>query len=292
MGIVSQFTENIAFDHVNVVPRPGTNRTCPAWADCFHFSGCRGEIAVDSCRFSGTQDDPINVHGTHLRIIEKTAPNQVQLRFMQPQTYGIAAFQAGDKVEFVNHRTLRDYADNTVAGLDRITDKDWLLTLARPVADFGTDDVVDNVSWYPNVTIRNCTVDTDSCRGFLITTRGKALVEGCTFTSTRMSAILCEDDAEGWFESGPLRDLTIRNNKFINCGVEINPHTGSNKPEEPVHENIRIEDNFFDAAGISARNVTGLTVLNNRSPSGSVPINVAPSCTGVRVEGNSMKSKE
>ena len=73
MGIVSQFTENITFDHVNVVPRPGTLRTCPAWADCFHFSGCRGDILVDTCHFSGTQDDPINVHGTHLHHRENRA---------------------------------------------------------------------------------------------------------------------------------------------------------------------------------------------------------------------------
>jgi hypothetical protein len=292
MAIVSQFTENITFDHTNVVPRPGTIRTCPAWADCFHFSGCRGEILVDSCHFSGVQDDPINVHGTHLRIIEKTGPNQIRLRFMQPQTYGIAAFLPGDKVEFVNHATLRSYAANTVTGLQRVTDKDWLLTLAEPVAEFGKDDVVDNVSWYPNVTIRNCTVDTDSCRGFLITTRGKALVEGCTFIRTRMSAILCEDDAEGWFESGPLRDLTIRNNKFIHCGIEINPHTASSKPEEWVHENIRIENNFFDGAGVSARNVKGLTVAGNRSPGGSIPVNVASSCTEVKVQDNAEKARE
>ena len=228
----------------------------------------------------------------HLRIIEKTGLNQIRLRFMQPQTFGIAAFIPGDKVEFVNHATLRAYASNTVTALERVTDKDWLLTLAKPVADFGKDDVVDNISWYPNLTIRNCTVDTDSCRGFLITTRGKALVEGCTFIRTRMSAILCEDDAEGWFESGRLRDLTIRNNKFINCGIEINPHTSSSKPEEWVHENIRIENNFFNAAGISAHNVKGLTIVGNRSPGGSIPSSIAPSCTEVKMENNAQKANE
>jgi hypothetical protein len=290
MGIVSQFTEGLAFERVNVVPRPGTLRTCPAWADCFHFSGCRGDIVVDSCRFSGTQDDPINVHGTHLRLIEKTGPNQVLLRFMQPQTYGIAAFQPGDRVEFVNHTTLRSYATNAVSAIERKTDKDWLLTLERPLADFGKDDVVDNVSWYPNVTIRNCTVDTDSCRGFLITTRGKALVEGCTFTRTAMSAILVEDDAEGWFESGPIRDLTIRSNRFIQCAnpvVHLNPQTHSSRPEDWVHENVRIVGNYFDGGGISARNVKGLTIAGNRFTATALPVQTN-ACTEVVVESNSL----
>lgn len=289
MGIVSQFTENLTFRRVDVVPRPGTLRTCPAWADCFHFSGCRGSILVDSCNFSGTQDDPINVHGTHLRLVEKVGPNQVLVRFMQPQTYGIAAFQPGDKVEFVHHRTLRGYAQNTVTGLERKTDKDWLLTLANPAADFGKDDVVDNVSWYPDLTIRNCTVTMDSCRGFLITTRGKALVEGCTFTGTAMSAILVEDDAEGWFESGPIRDLTIRNNRFLGCAnpvVCINPHIGNDDPALPVHENIRIENNFFDSGGISARSVKGLTITGNRFSGAPHPVQTT-ACTEVRIEGNS-----
>jgi hypothetical protein len=294
MGIVSQFTEDLAFERVRIVPRPGTLRTCPAWADCLHVSGCRGRILVDGCSFSGTQDDPINVHGTHLRIVEKTGPSQVLLRFMQPQTYGIAAFQPGDRVEFVNHRTLRSYATNTVSALDRKTDKDWLLTLAEPVAGFGENDVVDNVSWYPDVTIRNCTVTMDSCRGFLLTTRGKALIEGCTFTRTEMSAILVEDDAEGWFESGPIRDLTIRGNRFIQCGqnghpvVWINPHVLADGG--PVHENIRILDNIFDGGGVSARHVRGLVVRGNRF-SGAVSVS-APNCVEAVVDGNVANAKE
>ena len=288
MGLVSQYTDGISYQRVRVAPRAGSSRTCPAWADCFHFSGCRGEILVEDCVFSGSQDDPINVHGTHLRLVGKPAPRQVLLRFMQPQTYGIPAFVPGDRVEFVNHATLRSYATNVVAGLERRSDKEWLLTLAEDAADFGPNDVVDNVSWYPNVTIRNCTVDTDSCRGFLITTRGRALVEGCTFTRTAMSAILCEDDAEGWFESGPLRDLTIRSNRFVQCAnpvVHLNPQTHSSKPDEWVHANVRIEGNVFEGGGIAAHHVCGLAVAGNRFTASPLPLSVS-ACTDVQVTNN------
>jgi hypothetical protein len=110
------------------------------------------------------------------------------------------------------------------------------------------DDVIDNVTWHPEVTIRNCTVDMDSCRGFLLTTRGKVLVEGCTFHRTAMTGILIANDAEGWFESGPVQDLTLRNNRFIGCGIEIKPQSKFNKLDEPVHQNTRILDNLFDGA--------------------------------------------
>ena len=304
MGFVSQYTENITLQRVNVAPPEGTIRTCAAWADCFHFSGCRGDILVDGCRFSGTQDDPINVHGTHLRIIEKTGDNQLHLRFMQSQTYGIAAFQPGDEVAVISHSALCERPGNPRRKVVAIeskpgdtTHKDWLLTLDGSVPAFDANDVIDNLSWYPNITVRNCHVDTDSCRGFLITTRGKALVENCTFVRTHMSAILVEDDAEGWFESGPINDLVIRNNRFIQCGqdgspvVWINPHNAAPKPEASVHQNIRIEGNFFDGGGVSARSVKGLTVVNNRSTGGNVPVNTQ-ACTEVKAENNQQRARE
>ena len=291
MGIVSQFTENITFERVNVVPRPGTIRTCPAWADCFHFSGCRGKVLVDSCNFSGTQDDPINVHGTHLRLIEKTASNQVLVRFMHPETYGFAAFQPDDEINFVDYVNLRAYATGKVKAIERRTDKDWLLTLAEAVPQFASDDVVDNISWYPDLTIRNCTVTMDSCRGFLITTRGKVLVENNTFNRTTMSAILIADDADSWFESGPVRDVTIRGNKFIQCGnpvISIMPENHTAKPDEPVHMNIRIYDNFFDLAGdtaIAAKSVKGLTITGNRFSTRGLPVQ-QQACTDVVIGKN------
>lgn len=269
MAIVSQFTENLSFHRVNFVPPPGTLRTCPCWADALHFSGCKGKITVEDCRFSGLQDDPINVHGTHLRIIGKTGEKQLHLRFMHPQTYGFAAFTPGDEVAVISHQNLRELPDNPRRKVVAIeakpgdsSGKDWLLTLDGPAPEFGANDVIDNVTWYPDFVARNNYVDMNSCRGFLITTRGKTLVEGNTFHRCAMPGILIEDDAKGWFESGPIRDLTIRGNRFIGCDLKVEPQT--NNPELPVHENLRILDNHFDGGSISVAGTRGLTVRGNR----------------------------
>lgn len=297
MGIVSQFTENLTFDHVHITPPADTIRTCPAWADALHFSSCKGQILVDSCSFSGLQDDPINVHGTHLRIIAKPTANQLHLRFMQPQTYGFAAFMPGDEVAVISHTNLRELPNNprrkvtAISPLPNNTDgKDWLLTLDGPAPEFQNNDVIDNLTWYPDVTARNCHVTMAPTRGFLLTTRGKVVVENCTFHRCAMPAILIEDDANGWFESGPIRDMLIRNNRFIACGIEISPKSQSNQPDQPVHENIRILDNFFDHAGISARNTSGLVITGNRSSSGQIPIQLHPSCSAVTQQNNSAKA--
>ena len=290
MGFVSQFTENITYQRVDVAPPKGTLRTCAAWADIFQFSNCKGDILVDSCRLSGMQDDAINCHGTHLRIIGKIGDNQLLMRFMNRQTYGFAAFQPGDEVAVISHFNLREYSGNPrrkVAAVERKTDKDWLLTLDGPAPAFKKNDVLDNITWHPNLTARNNHISMDPVRGFLLTTRGKVVVEGNTFHRCAMAAILIEDDAEGWFESGPVRDMLIRGNTFIGCGISINPQTKSSKPEEPVHENIRIVDNVFEGeSGISAKNVKGLTVTGNHSSKGHLQVKLAPSCTGTKVEGN------
>jgi hypothetical protein len=295
MGFVSQFTENMTFQRVNVAPPAGTLRTCAAWADIFQFSNCKGDVLVENCRLSGMQDDAINCHGTHLRIVAKPTGNQLLMRFIHPQTYGFAAFAAGDEVAVIEHSTLREYPSNPrrkVTAVERKNDKEWLLTLDGPAPAFRENDVLDNLTWYPNLTARNNHISMDPVRGFLITTRGKVVVEGNTFFRCAMAGILVEDDAEGWFESGPIRDLTIRNNTFVRCGIEINPMSKSKSPDEPVHENIRIERNRFEeGAGISAHHVKGLSIIGNLTTSDSLPISTNATCTDVKIEGTVTQAK-
>lgn len=288
MGIISQFTENIRYERVRVVPPAGTLRTCPAWADVFHFSGCRGEVVVSDCTFSGTQDDPINIHGTHLQIIEWVSLNQLLVSFAHDQTYGFAPFVPGDEVAVIQASTLREYPDNprrTVSHCERISEKEWLVSLDGAAPDFAKNDVLDNLSWYPNATIRNNTVEMCSTRGFLVTSRGKVLIEGNTLKRCRMPGILIENDASGWFESGPVRDMTIRNNTLIGCDIRIHPRV--KQGNAPVHENIHISNNLFtEGAGIHAHHTSGLVIENNRSDGPAIPIKLDPESTTSSVRNN------
>jgi hypothetical protein len=290
MGFVSQFTENITYRRVRVAPPKGTLRTCPAWGDIFQFSNCKGQILVEDCVESGMQDDAINCHGTHLRIVGKPAENQLKVRYMQPQTYGFAPYIKGDEVAVVDHLKLRELPGNPRRKVVECVQsdnegKEWIITLDGPAPAFSQDNVVDNVTWHPNLTVRRCRVDTDPVRGYLITTRGKVIVEDNTFHRCKMPGILIEDDARGWFESTCVRDMTLRGNKFVACGVEFNPQTVSNDPKEPVHENIHIESNVFDGAGISVRGVKGLVIRGNKTPAGAkIGAQIAPSCSEVQTD--------
>ena len=289
MGMVSQFTENIALRRVRVAPPKGTLRTCPAWADIFQFSNCRGAVLIEDCVGSGMQDDFVNCHGTHLRVVGKPAANELKLRYMHFQTYGFQPFVAGDTIAVVDRNKLRELPGNPRRKVIacRQSDKEgkeWIVTLDGAAPAFGKDDAVDNIFWHPDLTLRRNKVDMDPARGFLITTRGKVLVEGNVIQSD-MPGILVEDDARGWFESTCVRDLTIRKNRFIGCGVEINPQTTSKDPKEPVHENIRIENNTFEGGGISAKSTRNLVITGNKTASGGkVSAHIAPSCSEVKAD--------
>jgi hypothetical protein len=70
LGIVSQYSENITMSNIECTPREGSGRILASSADFLHFSGCSGKVSVLNSKFSGAQDDCINVHGTNLRIVE------------------------------------------------------------------------------------------------------------------------------------------------------------------------------------------------------------------------------
>lgn len=269
MGLVNQFSENLTFDSVAIAPDAASGRTSAAWADCIQVSACRGRLLVKDCTFSGAHDDAINIHGTHLRVVERLADRQIKVRFMHAQTFGFLAFNPGDQVEFVSWDSLRTYGPNRITEAQLINPKELLLTLENPVPEqFQQNDALENVTWTPEVEIRGCRVSRIPTRGFLITTRRSVLVEDNEFLNTHMSAILVEDDAKGWYESGCVRDMTIRNNRFVQCAepvIHVNPQ--NSVANKAVHRNIRIENNEFVLRGatlVKAKSTTGLRVTGNK----------------------------
>ena len=276
LGIVSQYTENITMRRVTCAPHPETKRIIASSADFMHFSGCRGQITVEDCKFSGAHDDPINVHGTNLRIAEKLENNKLKVRFMHGQSYGFNAFFVGDEVAFVHSVSMQRFAKGKVKTVSRINDREIELTFEEAVPqNLEPNDCVENMTWTPEVLIRGSHFTRTNTRGILLTTPRKAIIEKNIFYKTGMSAILIEADAEGWFESGPVRDVTIRNNEFIDCAyqggpgnaiIAINPSNKIADIKTPVHFNIKIENNIFktfDYPVLFAKSTKGLIFSNN-----------------------------
>lgn len=248
MGVVSQYCRQIEMDSITVRPAENSGRTCAAWADILHFSGCSGRIEISNAYLSAANDDAINVHGTHLKIVNVIAPNKIQVRFMHPQSFGFDAFTAGDSIAFINAGTLLTIEENQVTSVKRLNDKDILLTLKHKISNaVGLLDAVENITATPEVWVHHSVINRIPTRGILMTTRRKVMIENNTLDRTHMSGIFINDDASGWYESGMVKDLTIRNNRFIRCGEPVINIHPENKIacKTAVHNNITVTDNYF-----------------------------------------------
>ncbi len=275
LGIISQYSEDLHYDSVLVVPSKG--RQIAAFADAMHFSGCKGNILIERCHFRGLHDDPVNVHGTHLQITDIEFPSRLTVKFMHGQTYGFDAFFMGDSVSFVRAATLQPLGLGKLKSATLVAEREMVLELENTIpAAIKTGDVLENITWTPSLTVRNCRFERTNTRGLLVTTRRKVLIENNTFYRTGMHAILIANDASSWYESGPVYDVEIRNNTFQECGynsgkvnavINIAPENHTVTRDFYVHENIRIEDNHFKTFNqpvLGARSVKGLLFRNNR----------------------------
>ncbi|MFE4710609.1 right-handed parallel beta-helix repeat-containing protein [Paenibacillus sp. NPDC056722] len=308
LGVVGQFSENLTFRRMDLSPRPETGRTVAGFADFIHMSSCRGKVTVADGYFAGSHDDPVNVHGTYLRIVEQPAPNEVKVRFMHHQTYGFLAFHPGDEIEFVRSGSLISYAKGKVVAVDFLNPRELLLTLADPAPEgIGSHDVIENVTWTAEVEVVNNHFARVPTRGVLVTSRRKAVIANNTFERMHMNAVLIAADAESWYESGKVEDVTITGNRFVECGsgehpvIFIAPENVDIDENAPVHQGIIITGNRFelkDTLALSAKSTSGLVFQSNeivsdgRSALSSLDeAIVLTACSGVDIADNTLTAE-
>jgi len=231
-------------------------------------------IKIDSCFTSGSHDDPVNVHGTHLKITKVDA-RKISVRFMHHQTYGFDAFFAGDSIAFVDPKTLISLGAAKLKTAKLINKREMEIEVDGSLPSFVNAGLcIENLTWTPEVIIQNSRFERTPTRGLLITTRRKVVIQNNIFYRTGMYPILIANDATSWFESGAVHDVTIRNNAFEECGynsgsgaIQIAPENHELLPGKMLHRNIHIIDNVFKMtreAVVSARSTDRLVFTGNK----------------------------
>lgn len=275
LGVLCQYSENLTFHGVDVAPDPKGDRVFAGHDDGFHFSNCKGKILVDGSIFGGLMDDPINVHGTSVQVVAKVDEHRLRCRFMHGQSIGLRFGDPSDEVSFLDHETMLIRAKGRIAEMKRISPEEFEVVFREPIPEtLQVGDALENLTWTPSFTVRNSFFGRVRARGLLVSTPRKVLVENNVFQSSG-AAILIPGDANGWFESGAVTDVTIRHNVFENCNTSayqfgdavISIHPEIPKPGAGAfHRNIRIEDNVvkaFDAPILWALSTSGLTFARN-----------------------------
>ncbi|WP_322973513.1 hypothetical protein [Pedobacter sp. PLR] len=290
MGLLAQLTENIYMDGFGVCLR-GKNdpRYFTTQADATHFSGCKGEIVSKNGLYEGMMDDAINIHGTYLKMIKRLDDRTVIGRYMEGQSYGFDWGNLKDTIQFIQSKTMDLWdAKNTIASITPIKSNpgdpvkefkiEFTNVLDKDIDPSKTDVGIENLSWTPSVIFTGNTIRNNRARGALFSTPKPTLVADNLFDHTSGSAIVLCGDSNGWYETGSCRDITIRNNTFVNALTSMYQFTSaviSIYPEIPdlkgqkkyFHSGIKIENNKFDTFDqpiLYAKSVNGLVFKNNR----------------------------
>lgn len=290
-GYLGQLSRDITIQNSQFESAPGNGKNTVGFADIVQMSGVAGTVTLKNNVFDGAHDDPINIHGTYMQVVAKPAPDQVTVRYMHAQSSGFPQFYTGDSVEFVTKSTMAaaatgftvknvistppgddpkplDSSGNPIP-LNLIT-----IQLDKPIPDAVTTDgqtVAENITYTPKVVVEDNVFRNLPTRGLLVTTRQPVSVQRNVFDGQGMASIYISSDAASWYESGPVRDVLIKDNIFRRPTtsapvIYIQPTNGVLDPAKPVHENIRIENNTFEMNGsniVDAKSVKGLSITGN-----------------------------
>ena len=290
MALLAQMSENITIDGFSVCLKGDYDpRYFTAQADATHFSACKGVIISKNGLYEGMADDAINVHGTYLRIINRVDDNTLQGRYMHQHAWGFKWGEPGDKVQFVESERMQRVGDSYINTIESIKAIDLPDEFGAKVFEIKFTDVlpaeiseegkygVENLTWTPEVVFSDNIIRNNRARGALFSTPKKVLCENNLFDHTHGTAVLLCGDCNGWYETGACKDVTIRNNTFINALTANYQFTNaiiSIYPEIPnlegqdkyFHSGIVIEGNTFDTFDrplVYAKSTDGLVFRNN-----------------------------
>lgn len=282
MGLIAEGCTNVTLDAFNVVPKAGDGRMLSTNADATHFTGCRGKIIMKNCTFENQLDDATNIHGTYLEITDINR-NTVGARIGHFQQVQYHFGKPGDSVVVVNPKvSAKPLAKLSIKKVEIINPRYYQISFNEDVPkEVYTGFYLENIQAYPEVEIRNCKIINNRARGLLISTPRKVVIED-NIISSMMAAIQCPNEFTFWYESGFVKDLTIRNNKFLDNTY------GNNKPSpvinilafsakgDYIHDRIVIENNSFtnySSCILLAEHVKDLKFIHNTiTYSGNYPI--------------------
>lgn len=266
MGVTGSYSRDITVERVKILRRPGTDRLVSATADGSHFGGCVGKVIVRDCEFEYQGDDAVNAkHGLYLTILERIDDRTVRAKHNLDMHHPP---RIGERLELRSAKTVVPFGVARVAEVEAEADG-FTYRIAFDEAlpeDAQADALLGCFERNAEFLIQNCIFRDNRARGLLIQVHG-ATVENCTFDGCTNGAIYLVSDTVHFYECSPARDVTIRNNRFVNCNTQ-----GSNEgvigifgwrsdwselPQPGVFQNIRIENNRIEETDGAALYITG-----------------------------------
>lgn len=242
MGILPLHCGNIHIKGLKTTCDERSHGIITNGADVVHAISCYGDFVIEDSIIEGMMDDSINVH-SNFGVIEKIENQTITMALPEVAINRFAYnFNEGERIAVYNGSTMENCGEYIITSLDWLDDKRAIVKVDKPLLKHKQGDVIENLSTQPNLTVRNCVIG-KAYTHMRLQTRGKVLIENNEIEL----AVLLSGDMSYWFESSPINDLTIKNNKFTLERAQIFavPEFFPTQKAPYYHENIKIVDNEF-----------------------------------------------
>lgn len=256
MGLLAQRCTDITLKGFNVSLKGDNDpRYFTTQADATHFSQCKGMIHSEGGLYEGMMDDAINIHGVYLKIRERIDDHTLRCRFEHSQAWGFAWGDPGDSVCFVRSKSMEELTHRNVIQDIRPADKEVIKGTKEYIIRFQqalpqelqADPAhgIENLTWTPEVYFGHNTIRNNRARGALFSSPRRTICENNLFDHTSGTAILLCGDCNGWYESGAVRDLVIRNNTFVNALTNMFQFTNAVISIYPEIPDLKAQSSYF-----------------------------------------------
>ena len=275
MGFLIQNSENCFVDSVVVAP---SFRRASASDDALHITDCRGKIKIANCKFSGTLDDSINVHGVFRKLKSRIPGGKMYyLEAGHFQQQGVFNVRSGDTMQIFDRKNGKPYAEIKITKVSPVNK-------AFVIVDFDESELPENFVQGDPVLIRETMADLEvvntECRpllgrGVLASGMNSVKISGCRFHSSG-AGVFISGDFSFWYESGPVVHALIENNFFDNCNyyahgatrepLAVFPELATLAEGYFYHGTIKVKNNRFRSASrplVSMMSVENAVVKNN-----------------------------
>ncbi len=248
MGFVSMFSRDISLRHFDMYLDERSKGLVTINADSIHAFHCSGKFLVEDCIFENMLDDAINIHGNY-NLVDTCSGTSFTATVPGHGVGMIKWYNPGDVLAIHKGRTQE--IRNTVTVTETVYHENGNMIVTCDIPDCACPgDIIENIAM-PDITIRRCISGNNRPRGFLLSSGGKTLVEDCYFHNCSLG-IHFTGDMTYWYESGPVKDVTIRHCHFRDCGycgdsyvIAADPQVELTEAVPFYHSNILIEDNIF-----------------------------------------------
>lgn len=265
------------YRRVRATRRPHTSRLHAFGADIFHLAGADRGPMLERCEMAYGADDNLNIHGSFGRVVKQSGE---RIYYME------GAYESGDTLEF------RDQNSVELLGIAKILS----VSTPREIPSVAINDqymakgeflveldkalelpplalvVMDGKRSGDHFVLRDCWLH-DNFQRTLINGSPNGLIENNTLQNLGMGICVQFETWGPWMEGPFARNLTIRNNRFIDSPpdgsvISVSMHPGGNRKTfqaRPV-TNMSITGNYFGRTALpplSIKNVDGLMIQGN-----------------------------